>query len=138
MRVLTRVRPETWAALLNLALLGTAFVLFLGRKPGMLRSQAIIDAIPGFYAHVLNFSLSYLLLAGVGFLWLMMGVPMRRVAMAAVALAVANVAYESLLPLLNTRDPMDAAYGVAGTVAAASWLWVVHRFGLRPVGSNTT
>ena len=103
-----RYHPTVWAALGNLLLLAVAFVLFLGRKPGVFRSQAIIEQLPGFYSHVLNFSLSYLLLAGVGFLWLMMGVALRHVAWAAVALAIANLAYELLLPLLNTRDPVDA------------------------------
>lgn len=128
-----RFQPKLWAALGNLLLLAVAFVLFLGRKPGVFRSQAIIEQLPGFYSHVLNFSLSYLLLAGVGFLWLMMGVALRHVAWAAVALAIANLVYELLLPLLNTRDPLDAVYGIAGTACAFAWLWVVLRFGLRPV-----
>lgn len=125
--------PTLWASLCHLLLMAGAFVLFLGRKPGRFRSQAIIDAIPGFYSHVFNFSLSYLFYAGVGFLWLMMGVPMRHVAWAGVALVAANVVYEFLLPLLNTRDPMDAAYGIAGTLLGFAWLWCVRRFGLVPV-----
>ena len=91
-----------------------------------------MDLLPGFYTHVFNFSLSYHLLAGVGFLWLMMGVAVRHVAWAALALAMANLAYEFLLTLLNTRDPVDAAYGIAGTACAFTWLWGVQRFGLRP------
>ena len=43
----------------------------------------------------------------------------------------ANVGYELFLPLLNTRDPVDAVYGVAGTLLAFGWLWVIHRFGRR-------
>ena len=127
-----RFSPALWAALLHLLLFAGVFVLFLGRKPGMFRSQAIIDLVPGFYTHVFNFSLSYLLLAGVGFLWVMMGIALRHVAWAALALVVANVAYEWLLPLLNTRDPVDAAYGIAGTLCAFAWLWILIRFGLRP------
>jgi len=128
-----RYAPTLWASLLHLALFAGAFVLFLGRKPGRFRSQAIADAIPGFYTHVFNFSLSYLLYAGIGFVWLMMGVPTRFVAWAGVALVVANVGYELLLPLLNTRDPMDAAYGIAGTLLGFAWLWIVRRFGLVPI-----
>ncbi|WP_140909622.1 hypothetical protein [Cognatiluteimonas lumbrici] len=128
-----RFAPTLWASLLHLALMAGAFVLFLGRKPGRFRSQAIIEAIPGFYTHVFNFSLSYLLYAGIGFLWLMMGVPMRFVAWAGAALVAANVGYELLLPLLNTRDPVDAAYGIAGTLLGFAWLWIVRRFGLTPI-----
>lgn len=131
-RTAFRFQPTLWAALGNLALLGGVFVLFLGRKPGVFRSRAITDVLPGFYTHVFNFALSYLLLAGVGFIWLMMGVALRHVAWAGLALAIANVGYEMLLPLLNTRDPLDAVYGIAGTLCALAWLWIVLRFGLRP------
>ena len=127
-----RFSPALWAALLHLLLFAGVFVLFLGRKPGVFRSQAIIELVPGFYTHVFNFALSYLLLAGIGFLWVMMGVRLRHVAWAALALALANVGYEFLLPLMNTRDPVDAAYGVAGTSCAFAWLWLLLRLGLRP------
>jgi len=77
-------------------------------------------------------ALLHLLLAGIGFMWVMVGVTLRHVAWAVVAVAVANIAYEFLLPLLNTRDPVDAAYGIAGTLCALAWLWIIVRFGLRP------
>ncbi|MFC3716240.1 hypothetical protein ACFONC_08755 [Luteimonas soli] len=127
-----RFVPAVWAALLHLVLFAGAFALFLGRKPGVFRWQAVIDLVPGFYTHVFNFSLSYLLLAGIGFMWVMMGVALRHVAWAALFLVVGNLAYEFLLPLLNTRDPVDAAYGVGGTLLAFAWLWIVQRAGLRP------
>ena len=61
------------------------------------------------------------------------GSRMRHMALAALALIVANVAYEFLLPLLNTRDPIDALYGVVGTLLAFAWMWIIHRFGLKPI-----
>ncbi len=127
-----RFQPSPWAATMHLLLFAGVFALFLGRKPGAFHSQAIADAAPGFYSHVFNLSLSWFLYAGVGFLWLAIGVPMRHLALAGLALVMANVAYECLLPLMNTRDPMDAAYGVAGTLLAFAWLWIVRRFGLKP------
>jgi len=130
---LFRFVPRPWAAIVQLLLLGAAFALFAGRKPGMFRSEAILSAVPGFYSHISNFSLSYTLYAGVGFLWLMMGVPMRKLALAGLVLVLANVVYEFFLPVLNTRDPVDAAYGVAGTLLAFAWLWLVRRFGLMDV-----
>lgn len=128
-----RFRPRPWAAALHLLLFAAAFGLFLGRKPGVFRSETIIGYLPGFYSHVFNFSLSWLLLAGVGFLWLMMGLRMRHMALAALALIVANVACEFLLPWLNTRDPIDALYGAVGTLLALAWMWIIHRFGLEPI-----
>lgn len=131
MQSVMRFVPRVWAALAHLLLLAVVFALFLGRKPGAFRSQRILDIVPGFYSHISNFSLSYLLLAGVGFLWLLMGVSVRHLALAAAGLILANVLYEFLLPLLNTRDPMDAMYGVAGALLGFAWLWVVGRAGLR-------
>ena len=126
-------QPRLWAAVSHLLLFATVFALFMGRKPGMFRSATIIDHVPGFYSHVFNFSLSWLLLAGVGFLWLMMGLRTRHMALAALALIVANVAYELLLPWLNTRDPIDALYGAGGTLLAFAWMWIIRRFGLMPI-----
>jgi len=96
----------------------------------MFQWVALQELLPGAYGHMFNFCLSYMLLAGVGFLWLMVGVTMRQVAWAALALVVANIGYETLLPVLNTRDPMDAIYGVVGTAAGFAWLAALRRFGL--------
>ena len=128
-----RNQPRLWAAVLHLLFFAAASALFMGRKPGMFRSETILDRVPGFYSHISNFSLSWLFLAGVGFLWLMMGIRMRHMMLAALALIVANVVYELWLPLLNTRDPIDAIYGVVGALLALAWMWIIHRFGLRPI-----
>lgn len=117
--------------MLHLLLLAAAFALFMGRKPGLFRSQRLLDVAPGFYSHVSNFCISYLLLAGVGFLWLMMGLSVRVIALAALGLILANAIYEFLVPVLNTRDPIDAAYGVVGTLLGFAWLWTVARTGLK-------
>ena len=124
-----RFVPRPWAAIAHLLLLGASYALFAGRKPGMFRSETILAVVPDFYSHVSNFSLSYMLYAGIGFMWLMMGVPVGKLALAGAVLALANVVYEFFLPLLNTRDPVDAAYGVAGTLLAFAWLWLIRRFG---------
>ena len=85
--------------------------------------------MPDFYSHVSNFSLSFMLYAGAGFAALLGEVPVRRLAWIGLALVLANVVYELFIPLLNTRDPMDAVYGVAGTLMAFAWLMVIRRFG---------
>lgn len=133
-----RFQPRLPATVVHMLLLGVVGVLFAGRKPGIFRSEAILSLIPGFYMHISNFALSYVLYAGIGFMWLMMGVPMRLLAAAGLALALANIAYELFLPLLNTRDPIDAVYGVAGTLLAFVWLWVLHRFGMKELPDQGT
>ena len=126
-----RFQPYALVTVTHLLLFAAVFALFSGRKPGVFRSQAILDAVPGFYSHVSNFSLSFMLYAGVGFLWLMMGVSLRKLTLAGLALVVAYVVYEFLIPVLNTCDPADAAYCVVGTLLAFVWLWGIKRFGLR-------
>src|SRR5690606_41432249 len=98
-----RFAPTPLAACAHLLWLGVAFALFLGRKPGSFRLQAIEQAVPGVYTHIFNFSLSYLMYTGVGFLWPMMGVPVRGRVWAGSAPVVANPGYESPLPPLTTR-----------------------------------
>ena len=124
-----RYQPSLWATLTHLMLLGLAYALFAGRKPGFFRSETIISLAPDFYSHVSNFSLSFMLYAGAGFAALLGEVPMRRLAWIGLAFVLANVVYELFLPLLNTRDPIDAVYGVVGTLLGFAWLWVIHRFG---------
>lgn len=124
-----RYQPHLWATLTHLLLLGLAYALFAGRKPGFFRSETIIALVPDFYSHVSNLSLSFMLYAGAGFAALLGEVPVRRLAWIGLALVLANVVYELFIPLLNTRDPMDAVYGVAGTLMAFAWLMVIRRFG---------
>lgn len=127
-----RYLPHPLAAILHLLLLAAVFALFMGRKPGVFRSEALIALLPGVYSHMSNFALSYLLYAGIGYLWLMMGVRLRGLAWAGWALVAANLVYEFLIPVLNTRDPVDALYGVTGTAFAFLVLWLLMRFGLVP------
>ncbi|RYZ26575.1 MAG: hypothetical protein EOO10_15170 [Chitinophagaceae bacterium] len=41
-----------------------------------------------------------------------------------------NLVYELWLPILNTRDVIDAYYGIAGAMAAFLFLWLVKAVGL--------
>ena len=124
--------PSSGATLLYFVMLGLASALFMGRKPGMFRSAAIVERVPEFYSHISNFSLSYLLIAGIGYMPLLMGVGMRRVLWLGLAVAATNVVYEGFIPLLNTPDPVDAVYGLVGSALGVAVLWVIERKGLRP------
>lgn len=132
-----RHRPSPTALFTHLLLLAGAFALVMGRTPGAFRMERLAEALPGVYGHVSNFSLSFLLYAGIGFMWLMTGVAPRAFAWAALALIAANLVYELLLPVLNTRDPIDAAYGLVGSLLAWLWIGLVRRFGLRAVPVST-
>jgi hypothetical protein len=125
--------PRLWAAVLHLAALALAGALFAGRRLAAFRWEPVLDRVPDFYSHVSNLSISYMLYTGVGYLWLALGVPMRAIAWLGLALAAANLLYETLIPILNTPDPVDALYGLAGIVLGASLLIAIDRYGLRPV-----
>ena len=123
--------PTPVAALAFLILLAAHAVLLVGRKRPGWRSDALLAFDAGFYSHVSNFGLSYLLVAGIGYMWLMLGVRTRLVMMLGVACALANVVYELWVPFLNTPDPRDAVCGLAGTAVAMVVLLAIDRFGMR-------
>lgn len=122
--------PRPWAAIAFLLLLAANGLLFAGRKSTALRSDWLLRLDPDAYSHVSNFALSYLLLAGIGYAWLMLGVRGRWIAMLCVACAVINVVYETWIPVLNTPDPVDAAYGLAGCALAGVVLWLFDGLGM--------
>ena len=122
--------PKLWAALLFLLLLAGAFCLFLGRKKVAFRLRLTSPAFADYHQHISNFSISFLLYAGIGYLWLLAGVRMVHIIGLGAALMLSNLAYEWWLPVLNTRDAVDAYYGIAGALVAFLFLWLVKQVGL--------
>ena len=122
--------PRVWAAIAFIALLAVVFLLFLGRRVEMLRSGPILEVSPDFYTHVSNFAISYMLYVAIGYQWLMAGASMKPIAWLGLAILLGNYVYETFIPVINTPDPMDAIYGLAGTMLAFLVLWVIDRKGL--------
>jgi len=122
--------PKLWAALLFLLLLAGAFCLFLGRKEGAFRLRLTNPAFADYYQHISNFSITFLLYSSICYMWLLAGVRMVHIIGLGAALVLANLVYEWWLPVLNTRDVMDAYYGIAGAMAAFLFLWLVKSVGL--------
>lgn len=128
-------RPTVATTLVFLLLLAGCVFLFLGRHDADLRSMSINSVLPEYHTHISNFVISYGLVAGIGYMWLMLGEPFRVVlALGAVALA-ANWIYELFIPVLNVPDALDAWYGTAGTLVGIAVLLLIKRFGLRPMKS---
>ena len=136
-RTYTRV-PTPLAAVGYLLAFVAVCLLLAGRKVEGLRPELLLALAPTFYSHVYNFGLSYLCVAGIGYPWLMMGVPMRKVALLGAATIVLNLLYEGLLPILNTRDMVDAVYGVVGAVCGLLLLCGFDRWWMRsaPVATS--
>ena len=135
-RTYTRV-PTPLAAVGYLLAFVAVCLLLAGRKVEGLRPELLLALAPTFYSHVYNFGLSYLCVAGIGYPWLMMGVPMRKVALLGAATIVLNLLYEGLLPILNTRDMVDAVYGVVGAVCGLLLLCAFDRWWMRPAPAAT-
>lgn len=123
--------PKHFASLLFFLLLGVVFILFSGRKSDSFRSEFLIHQIPTFYQHISNFTISYLLYAGIGYFWLLMGVKFRYILVFGFVLLVANLIYELYIPILNTPDIIDAYFGFAGTALGFLYLYFVFKFGLK-------
>jgi hypothetical protein len=123
--------PKAWTTLLFFVLLAGAFCLFQGRKEGPFRLHFPGGPFADYHQHISNFSLTYLLYSGIGYIWLLAGVQQRQVSLLGAAFLLANLVYELWLPLLNTRDLVDAYYGFGGALAGALFLWVVKAYGLR-------
>ena len=136
-RTYTRV-PTPLAAVGYLLAFVAVCLLLAGRKVEGLRPELLLALAPTFYSHVYNFGLSYLCVAGIGYPWLMMGVPMRKVALLGAAAIVLNLLYEGLLPILNTRDMVDAVYGVVGAVLGLLLLCGFDRWWMRPAPVATS
>lgn len=122
--------PKPWAAILFLLVLAAALLLFAGRRVEGLRAGWLLALDPDAYGYISNFSIACVLCAAIGYAWMMLGVRARTVAWLCVAIAAVNLVYETWIPLLNTRDPMDAAYGLAGVALAALLLAVIGRYGM--------
>lgn len=129
--------PKHLTTLFFFALLGVVFLLFYGRKSQSFKSDFLLGIMPEFYQHISNFCISYLLFAGIGYFWLMMGIKFRNIIFFGIVLLVANLIYELFIPILNTPDIVDAYYGFAGTTLGFLFLLFVHKFGLKrnPMGS---
>lgn len=124
--------PKHSTSLLFFLLLGVSMFLFLGRKTESIQLDFLLGWMPSFYQHISNFSLSYLLFAGIGYFWLMMGVRFLNLVFFGIAIILGNLIYEIYIPILNTIDIVDAYFGIAGTLLGFLFLLYVRKFGLDP------
>lgn len=119
------------AALAFLLLLGAGAVLFMGRKYPGLRVAFLENNFSDFYQHISNFSISLFICSMIGFILLMLDVPSRYIAAMCIAIIFFNAIYELFIPMLNTRDIIDAYYGIAGTVVGFVFVTLLKQFGLK-------
>jgi len=121
--------PKPLTSVSFFVLLVAVFALFQGRKHEFFQINNIDSLFPDFYSHVSNFSISCLLYMGIGYFWLISGMRFKYVIALGVAFLASNFIYELFISVLNTRDIIDAYYGVAGTAVAFLFLFICKRFG---------
>lgn len=80
-------------------------------------------------SHITNFTLSLLLCTFIGYLLLSAGKKYISNTVIGILLIIANFIYDLLLPVLNTRDVIDALYGLAGVTVSLIYLFVISRYG---------
>ena len=80
-------------------------------------------------SHITNFTLSLLLCTFIGYLLLSAGKKYISNAVIGILMIIANFIYELLLPVLNTRDVIDALCGLAGVTVSLIYLFVISRYG---------
>ena len=128
-----KYRPKLLTSLVYLLLILVAFLLFSARKTEELRFDFLQYFFPDFHLHISNFSLAFLLVSGVGYFWVLMGIPLKYVIYFSILILLINLAYETLIPILNTPDPIDACYGVVGVALGTLEIYAIKRWGLEPI-----
>lgn len=128
--------PKVWSALCVFLLFIAAMVLFFGRNLAFLRSETLLGWFPDFYSHISNFSLSFVVYLISGYAFALMGAPPKYTIYTGVFLIILNLVFEFFLTVLNTRDPVDALYGITGVVLCFLFLMALQKFGLKPNNLN--
>ncbi len=121
-----KVKPVAIAVHLSINL--GCLVLFVLRTVHI-SNPAVVVINREITSHISNFALSLVLCALAGFVLLATGKRLALAQKVCIAVLAANVVYEAFLPVLNTRDMMDALYGIAGSLAGMLYLAWLNRFG---------
>ena len=80
-------------------------------------------------SHITNFTISLLISVLIGYLLLTYGKGFLSALIVGGAVALVNVIYELCLPILNTCDPVDALYGLAGVAVSLAYLYLLNKIG---------
>jgi hypothetical protein len=105
-------------------------VLFMARSIESLRFDFLTDLFPDYQTHISNFSISLFLVLIVGFMGGVQAKSIKGAYVAAGLLIVANLVYEALLPIINTKDMIDAYYGIIGSLVPFVFLIPYQKCGI--------
>lgn len=122
--------PKIWLAIIYFILIIGSFILFMGRSKDYLRIDFLMAAFPEFYSHLSNFSISFMLYICVGYFWLLQGLKMKNILLLGLGIIIINFIYELFLPIINTKDIIDAYYGFFGVLSGMVFLLSAYKYGL--------
>ena len=81
-------------------------------------------------SHISNFSLSILFYLFYGYIIILFDVKFRYVIVLGMGLILGNFVYELFLSVINTKDIVDAMYGLAGCLLSFVYLALLKKYGL--------
>lgn len=81
-------------------------------------------------SHISNLSLSMMLYLYWGQMMLLYDVKFKYIILVGISLILGNFVYELFLSILNTKDIIDAIYGLIGCILSFSYLALTKKFGL--------
>ena len=81
-------------------------------------------------SHISNFSLSILFYLFYGYIIILYDVKFRYVIALGISLILGNFIYELFLSVINTKDIIDAIYGLAGCLLSFVYLALLKKYGL--------
>lgn len=122
--------PKISTSIIFLLLILLMYFLFMGRKNESLKLMFLLESWPYFYKNVSNFAISYVLFSGIGYIWLLLGINLKKIIFLGLAFLLCNFVYEVFIPILNTPDINDAYFGFAGTALAFIFLLLTKKYGL--------
>lgn len=80
-------------------------------------------------SHITNFTISMMLCTLAGYLLLSTNGKYKSVIIFGILVIIANIIYETILPILNTVDFIDAVYGIVAVVLSFIYLYFLDKKG---------
>lgn len=126
-------KPKLITRICFVFILIASLCLYLYRDSAIFSSSTISSILPDFKYHISNFSISFGLVIGVGLIMLLIGESLKHVLIFVLLVIVTNFIYELFLTIINTKDIIDAYYGLVGCLLAFPILIIVKNKGLLPI-----
>ena len=111
-----------------LAIYGICFVFIILRWVNCFNSDIYVIT-KEINSHITNFVISLMLCTLVGYLMLSMKGKYSSVIVFGIFVVIANIIYETILPILNTIDFIDAIYGIIAVVLSLIYLYFMNKKG---------